>query len=93
MVSASIEGQEDQRDEIKDYEDLRSVGSSEASWHLLGFPITDRNPPIQALRVHLEDQQQIVFDEGMEDEVLDNQRVTELKWKRGEEVSRTYGWR
>ena len=78
MVSTSIEGQEDQRDEIKDYEDLRSVGSSEASWHLLGFPITDRNPPVQALRVHLEDQQQIVFDEGTEDEALDKQRETEL---------------
>ena len=41
----------------------------------------------------LEDQQQIVFDEGTEDEALDNQRDAELNWKRGEEVSRTYGWR
>ena len=92
-LHTSVEGQEGQRDEISDYEDLRSVGSSEAAWHLLGFPIAERSPPVLALRVHLEDQQQIVFDEGTEDEVLDNQRVTELKWKRGEEVSRTYGWR
>ena len=78
MVATAVEGQEGARDEISDYEDLRSVGSSEAPWHL---------------RVHLEDQQQIVFDEGTEDEALDNQRDAELNWKRGEEVSRTYGWR
>ena len=93
MVATAVEGQEGAIDEISDYEDLRSVGSSEASWHLLGFPIAERYPPVQALRVHLEDQQQIVFDEGTEDEPLDNQRDAELNWKRGEEVSRTYGWR
>ena len=46
------------RDEISEYEDLRSVGSSEATWHLMAFPITDRYPPVLALRVHTEDQQQ-----------------------------------
>ena len=78
MVATGVEGQEGARDEISDYHDLRSVGSSEAAWHLLGFPITDRYPPVQALRVHLEDEQQVVFDEGTEDEALDKQRNTEL---------------
>ena len=53
-------------------EDLRSVGSSEATWHLMAFPITDRYPPVHALRVHTEDQQQVVFDEGTEEEALEN---------------------
>ena len=53
-------------------EDLRSVGSSEATWHLMAFPITDRYPPVNALRVHTEDQQQVVFDEGTEEEALEN---------------------
>ena len=66
------------RDEITEYEDLRSVGSSEATWHLMAFPITDRYPPVQALRVHTEDQQQVVFDEGTEEEALEKQRETEL---------------
>ena len=66
------------RDEISEYEDLRSVGSSEATWHLMAFPIADRYPPVQALRVHLEDQQQVVFDEGTEEEALERQRETEL---------------
>ena len=76
MVATVEEGQ--QRDEIKQYVDLRSVGSSEATWHLLAFPIARRYPPVQTLRVHLEDQQQVVFDEGTEEEALERQRETEL---------------
>ena len=49
------------RDEITEYEDLRSVGSSEATWHLMAFPITNRYPPVHALRVHTEDQQQVII--------------------------------
>ena len=76
MVATVEEGQ--QRDEIKQYVDLRSVGSSEATWHLVAFPIAKRYPPVQTLRVHLEDQQQVVFDEGTEEEALERQRETEL---------------
>ena len=76
MVATVVEGQS--RDEISDYEDLRSVGSSEATWHLMSFSITERFPPVMALRVHTEDQQQVVFDEGSEEEALERQRDTEL---------------
>ena len=76
MVSTEIAGQP--RDEIAEYKDLRSVGSSEAAWHLLNFPITDRHPAVLALRVHLKDQQQVVFDINSEIEALENQRNTEL---------------
>ena len=80
MIAAVLDKQanEEHRDEIKEYEDLRSIGSSEATWHLMSFPIADRYPPVQALRVHLENQQQIVFDEGTEEAALENQRETEL---------------
>ena len=79
MVATVIEkGEDSPRDEIKEYEDLRSIGSSEATWHLMSFPIADRYPPVLALRVHLEDEQQIVFDEGNEVEALERQRDTEL---------------
>jgi len=80
MISTVLDGQakEEHRDEIKEYEDLRSIGSSEATWHLMAFPIADRYPPVQALRVHLENQQQIVFDEGTEEEALEHQMETEL---------------
>ena len=48
MVATVEEGQ--QRDEIKQYVDLRSVGSSEATWHLVAFPIAKRYPPVQTWR-------------------------------------------
>ena len=76
MVTAEVEGQP--RNEIVEYQDLRAVGSSEASWHLLNFPITDRHPPVMALRVHLKDEQQVVFDINSEVEALEKQRSTEL---------------
>ena len=79
MVATEVDGQANQpRDEIMEYMDLRSVGSSEATWHLLAFPIAQRYPPVQALRVHLQDQQQVVFDEGTEETALEQQRETEL---------------
>ena len=57
---------------------LTCVGSSEAAWLLFSFPITGRYPAVKALRVHLEEEQQIVFDENLEVEALENQRDTEL---------------
>ena len=77
MVATSVEGQ---RDEIAEYRDMRSVGSSEAAWHILSYPIADRYPAVLAMRVHLEDQQDIVFDEDADEfvEALEKQRETEL---------------
>ena len=77
MVATVVDGDKP-RDEIRQYEDLRSVGSSEAVWHLLAHPTSWRYPPVQALRVHTEDQQQVVFDEGTEEVALETQRETEL---------------
>ena len=77
MVATVVEGDQ-ARDEITQYEDLRSVGSSEATWHLLAFPISKRYPPVLPLRVHTEEQQQVVFDEGTEEVALEKQRDTEL---------------
>ena len=48
MVSTEV-GQQT-RDEIRDYEDMRSVGSSEASWKLFVFPIAENKPPVQVIK-------------------------------------------
>ena len=76
MTATNVEGQP--RDEITEYEDMRYVGSVEACWHIFGFDIHDRFPAVCALRVHLPEEHQIVFDEDAELEALDNQRETEL---------------
>ena len=77
MVRTEVEGFE-VRDEIAEYEDLRSVGSSEAVWHLMAYPIARKYPAVQALRVHLEGEQQVNFDEGQEEAALETGRTTEL---------------
>jgi hypothetical protein len=78
MVQTVVEGQEEARDEIADYEDLRSVGSSEAVWHLMAFPIARKHPAVFAMRLHLDGDQQVNFDEGQEEAALEQQRETEL---------------
>ena len=77
MVRTEVEGQ-DGRDEIAEYEDLRSVGSSEAVWHMMAYPIARKHPAVQAMRVHLEGEQQVNFDEGQEEAALETGRKTEL---------------
>ena len=57
---------------------MRSVGSSEACWKLESFPIAENKPPVQALRLHLEDQQHVVFVGGEEEGVVEQGRETEL---------------
>ena len=80
MVKTEVAGAEEEtpRDEIQEYEDLRSVGSSEASWHLMAYPIAKKFPAVKALRVHLEEEQQVVFNEGAEEAAIENQKKTEL---------------
>ena len=76
MVRTEVEGQE--RDEVEEYVDLRSIGSSEAVWHLFAFHIAKKYPAVYALRVHLKEQQQVVFDEGSEAAAVEVERDTEL---------------
>ena len=80
MVRAEVSEGESSvvKKEIEEYVDLRSVGSSEASWHLLNFNISQNKPAVYALRVHLENENQIVYDMGSEEQSLEKQRYTEL---------------
>ena len=57
---------------------LRSIGSSEACWKLFAFSIAESKPPVQVLRLHLKDQQYVVFVGGEEDNVVEQGRETEL---------------
>ena len=59
MTSTEIRQDGITLDEIKEYADLRSIGPVEAAWHLFSFPIAYHYPPVQAMRVHLEDEQSL----------------------------------
>ena len=78
MTCARTEVDGEERNEIEEYRSLRSIGSSEASWHFFGFYIALNYPAVKPLRIHLEDQQMVVFDEGSEEMAAQCPRETEL---------------
>lgn len=51
----------DKNDEIQVYLDARYLSGGEASWHLLGFELQHREPSVQRLQFHLENEQVVVF--------------------------------
>ena len=58
-------------DEIKLYQDVRSLGSSEGCWRTFNFAMYSRNPPVHALCLHLENGQRTYFQEGAERAAVD----------------------
>ena len=70
MVRTEIVDEKLPKDEVEEYRDLRSIGSSEAAWHLFNFNIAKKQPAVYALRCHLEEEQQVVFDKGNEEELF-----------------------
>ena len=80
MVSAEVEGEEqyDNRNEVHDYENYRCLGSMEAAYRLFAFHIAANKPPVQKLRIHLEDEQDIYFIPGEEERAMQTGRQTEL---------------
>ena len=55
-----------QIDEIAQYQDMRSIGSSEACWRIYQFDLSDRSPAVKSLRVHLQNEQQVYFNDPRE---------------------------
>ena len=78
MLRTEVETGEETVDEIEQYIDMRSIGSSEACWHIFNFNIAKKFPAVIALRVHLKDEQHVVFDMGNEQSVLETHHQTEL---------------
>ena len=60
-VIASIDGPED---EITMYEDMRTVGSTEALWKLYHFSMHERYPSVVSLNIHLKNDQQIYYEDA-----------------------------
>ena len=78
MVRAVIGDESFKKDEISDFVDMRSIGSSEAAWQILNFNITKNHPAVYALRCHLEEQNLVVFDYETAETAIEQQRNTEL---------------
>jgi hypothetical protein len=56
----------EEQNEIEDFKNLRSIGASEACWRIFSFATNEVHPSVQALVIHLESEQKIVFQEGKE---------------------------
>ena len=50
-------------DEISYYEDMRTVGATEAFWRIYEFDLHTRFPTVVSLAIHLEDEQNIYFED------------------------------
>ena len=50
-------------DEISYYEDMRTVGATEAFWRIYEFDLHTRFPTVVSLAIHLEDKQNIYFED------------------------------
>jgi len=48
-------------DEIKKYLEMRYISATEACWRLFQFDLNYRDPPVERLNFHLENEQQIIF--------------------------------
>ena len=76
MVRAEVEGAE--KDEIDEFEDRRSTGSGEAAHRLFAFPVAKKFPAVKDLRIHLENEQMVTFEEDAFENAMELQKQTEL---------------
>ena len=79
MMKVDDEGHERMRNEVREFQDLKSFGASEATWRIFEFPMSIRYPAIKRLPVHLEKEQPVFFNEDASIvEALERSEITEL---------------
>ena len=79
MMRVDDSGQPQTRNEVKEYQDLKSFGASEATWRLFEFPMSKRYPSVQKLPIHLKKEQPVYFHEDQSIiEALERSETTEL---------------
>lgn len=72
-TSDSTPGEPQPRNECEDFMNKMFVGSMEAAWRLQEKPIVDRFPAVQALPIHLPNQQTVYFDPDSTQEEMKEQ--------------------
>ena len=79
MIRVDEEGQPRVRNEIREFQDMKSIGASEATWRIFEFPMSTRYPSIKRLPIHLEKEQPAFFHEDASIfEALERSEITEL---------------
>jgi hypothetical protein len=79
MAEIGVPGQNGQpdppRDEITEFEDIKSCGTTGACWILYGFETNTIYPTVQILDVQLDNQQRAVLQRGNEKRVMNEKNV------------------
>jgi hypothetical protein len=57
-------------DEIQMYIDARYLSAGEACWRIFGFELQHRQPSVQRLQFHLQDEQMVVFPDSTDIEKI-----------------------
>ncbi|KAE8739270.1 hypothetical protein FOCC_FOCC015230, partial [Frankliniella occidentalis] len=55
LTRVSVAREEEDENEVKQFVTRRYIGSSDAAWRLLEFPITGREPTVKQVPIHLQD--------------------------------------
>ncbi|PIA32902.1 hypothetical protein AQUCO_04300087v1 [Aquilegia coerulea] len=78
-------------DEIKTYLDCRYISASEASWRIFGFSTQFREPAVERLPFHLEDEQVVTYrDSNNTAEVLERASTIKTKFLQWMEINKKY---
>ncbi|KAK8815284.1 hypothetical protein WA158_003496 [Blastocystis sp. Blastoise] len=64
----SASSNETNNNEVKQYLDARYISSTEGVWRILGFPIVQSNIAVQILLIHDENDKNIVYTDGSEEQ-------------------------
>ena len=56
---------ENKYDEISRFQEARYISASEACWRIFNFPLLDQTPQTECLPVHLDNQQNVTFKDGV----------------------------
>ena len=73
------DGEPKPRNEIREFQDYRHIGTSEAIHRIFEFPMRKRYPGVIRLPIHLENQQSVYFHEDVPvEDILARSDVTEL---------------
>nr|GFA14918.1 hypothetical protein [Tanacetum cinerariifolium] len=70
--ATTVDGEHIQKpvDDIKAYLDCRYLSACEAAWRLFGFEVQYRTPSVERLSFHLPGEQQILYDENSDLEIV-----------------------
>ena len=78
-------------DEIKKYLEMRYISTTEACWRIFQFDLHYRDPPVERLPFHLENEQQVIFPDSTDlERIVTRAGLTHTKFTQWMEANKIY---